>query len=311
MAKETILVVEDDLNIAELLVFYLTTLGYAVRATAYGNEALRICREEPPDLLLLDVQLPDMSGYDVGRALRRNPATRDMPIIVLTAFNERQDRIIALGEIKAQYFVGKPFDLEEVATIIRNQLDENQRRGQIHPVTGLPTAELVNAELRRLLVSSGWTLALIRVNGFETFTQSYGVLVGEEVLNYTALMLTDAVRELGGGGDFLGQMVVGPYFLVVSSPERLQGMCNQLIARFDDDIALHYSYQDRKQSAQGGPESPPLALMSIAVGLLSSSDGPFHDVRHLSEAAESVCQRAVQLANAAGRRSYIATAQPA
>jgi DNA-binding response OmpR family regulator len=300
VAKADILIVEDDPHIAELLQFYLSSQGYAVRTTAYGREALALCNESPPDLLLLDVRLPDMSGYDVGRQLRRNPLTRDLPIIVLTAFSERRDRIIALGEIKAQYFVGKPFDIEEVATIIANQLEDARRRSQKHPVTDLPTGELVNQQLRRLLGEPDWTLALIRIGGFETFTQSYGVVVGEEVLKFTALQLAEVVRELGGPGDFVGQMVVGPYFLLISPLQRLRTICERLLARFDAEVDIHYPYQDLKSG-----RVPALAL---AVGILCSMDGPFEDMRQLGEAAEDLCQQALRRSRERGNKSAIVSA---
>jgi DNA-binding response OmpR family regulator len=308
VAKETILIVEDEADIAELLRLYLVAQGYRVRTTAYGQQALEICRNDPPDLLLLDVRLPDSNGHDIGRELRREPRTRDMPIIVLTAWTDRRERIIALSDVRAQYFIGKPFDLEEVATIVRNLLDERARRANMHPVTQLPTAERVNEQLRGLLGKHDWTLALIRINSFETFTQFYGVLVGEEVLNFTALLLRDAVAAHGRPVDFVGQMVVGPYFLVISTPRRLRAVCEHLIANFDAGIERHYAYQDRVQGASDHvPSVRTVPLLSLAVGLLSSDDGPFHDVRDLSEAAERVCQRAVALAEARGRASYIAS----
>jgi DNA-binding response OmpR family regulator len=297
VAKETILVVEDDPNISELLRLFLSQQGYSVQTTAYGREALAICREQPPDLLLLDVRLPDLSGYDVGRELRRYAPTRDLPIIVLTAFTEVRDRIIALGEIKAQYFVAKPFDIEEVATIVANQLEEARRRSQKHPVTDLPTGELVNAQLRRLLGEPDWTLALIRVGGFETFTQAYGVVVGEEVLKFSARLLGDVVRERGGPDDFVGQMVVGPYFLLISPPRRLHAICERLIERFEAEVGIHYPYQDLKAGR--------VPVLALAVGVLCNLDGPFEDIRQLGEAAEELCQRALLRSRERGGKGAI------
>ncbi|NJM06252.1 response regulator [Candidatus Gracilibacteria bacterium] len=279
MSKDTILLVEDDVWIARLLDVYLSERGYRVVSVSRGQQALDYCRETPPDLIVLDIRLPDMTGYDVGIALRADPQTQNIPIVVLTAYSEKQDRMTALDVVQADYFLPKPFDIEEVHAIIRNQLSDNRRKGHYHPITNLPTGDLVNEQLRAMLSNEGWTLALIRINGFESFTQLYGVVVGENVLKFSALLLLDAVRTHDGADDFVGQMIVGAYFLIVSTPDRIERITRDLSQRFDKDIKLHYDYRDRIE----GKFSP----MSLSVAVLSSADGPFRDIRELTEVAES------------------------
>jgi DNA-binding response OmpR family regulator len=307
MAQETILIVEDDSAIARLLEVYLSNKGYQILMASRGQEALDICRATPPDLILLDVRLPDISGYDVGMALRAAPNTQNIPIVVLTAFTERTDRMIAHNTVHAEYFLAKPFDIEEVYAVVRNQLSEGRRRGQYHPVTNLPTGELVNARLRQLLGSSGWKLALIRINGFESFTQFYGVMVGESVLKFTALLLSDLLSRHGASGDLVGQMVAGPYFVLISDPEHSRAICQELIERFDADIPLHYDYHDRERGglelADRSGNVSRFPLMSLTVGMLSAADGPFRDIRELTEIAEELLQKAV--AGSETRRSAI------
>lgn len=292
MPHETILIVEDDPGISRLLEVYLDSKGYTILTAGCGQDALDICRMTPPDLILLDVRLPDISGYEVGTALRRMPDTQYIPIVILTAFTERNDRMIAHHTVRADYFLGKPFDIEEVYWVVRNQLDEGRRRAQFHPVTNLPTGEMVNDRLRDLLASEGWTLAMIHINGFGTFTQFYGVMVGETVLKFTALLLSDVVSRHGSFGDMVGQMVAGPYFMLVSNTERITAISRELIERFDTDILLHYDYRDRERGgfemevADGQVRRFP--LMSLSVAVLTSADGPFRDIRELTEVAEDL-----------------------
>lgn len=310
MSKERILVVEDQADIASLLKIYFTSQGYEVYTAARGSTALEICNKTPPNLALLDVMLPDMEGYEIGKALRSNPRTRHIPIIFLTARGERADRLKGLGEVQAQYYIVKPFDIEEVHTIVKNQLEEARRKNQLHPVTNLPTAELINAQLRSLLSTQGWAMALIHINGFTAFTQSYGAVVGEDVLKFTALLLNEAVNELGSSQEFIGQMVVGPDFVITSTPDHIRPICERLAARFDNEIGLHYNFKDRKRGyievvdENGNLRQHP--LMSLSIGILTSQDGPFSDIRELSELAEEARQRAVQQARDQGRRSAIA-----
>lgn len=212
MSKEKILVVEDAPDISSLLKIYFTSQGYEVMTALRGQTALEICRKTPPNLALLDVNLPDMEGYEIGKVLRQSARTRHIPIIFLTARGEKQDRLKGLGEVQAEYYIVKPFDIEEVHTIVKGALDRARQKNLTHPVTNLPTAELINEQYRALLSSSGWALALVHINGFDAFTQSYGAMVGEEVLKFTALLISEAINELGRPEDFAGQMIVGPSF---------------------------------------------------------------------------------------------------
>ncbi len=248
MSKEKILVVEDAPDISSLLKIYFTSQGYEVLTAMRGQIALEMCRKTPPNLALLDVNLPDMEGYEIGKSLRHSARTRHIPIIFLTARGEKQDRLKGLGEVQAEYYIVKPFDIEEVHTIVKGALDRARQKNLAHPVTNLPTAELINDQYRQMLSSTGWAMAQAHINGFETFTQTYGAVVGEDVLKFTALLLNEVVNELGGSDDFIGQMVVGPDFVVTSTPEHLRAICERLRDRFDAEIGLHYNYKDRRQA---------------------------------------------------------------
>jgi DNA-binding response OmpR family regulator len=309
VSKEKILVVEDAPDISSLLKIYFTSQGYEVLTAMRGQIALEICRKTPPNLALLDVNLPDMEGYEIGKSLRHSARTRHIPIIFLTARGEKQDRLKGLGEVQAEYYIVKPFDIEEVHTIVKGALDRARQKNLAHPVTNLPTAELINDQYRQMLSSTGWAMAQAHINGFETFTQTYGAVVGEDVLKFTALLLNEVVNELGGSDDFIGQMVVGPDFVVTSTPEHLRAICERLRDRFDAEIGLHYNYKDRLAGGimitdeQGIQRRVP--LMSLSIGVLSSEDGPFYDIRELSETAEDARQKALAEARELGRKSHV------
>jgi DNA-binding response OmpR family regulator len=308
VSKEKILVVEDALDISSLLKIYFTSQGYEVLIAMRGQQALDICRKTPPNIALLDVNLPDMEGYDIGKALRQSARTRHIPIIFLTARGEKQDRLKGLGEVQAEYYLLKPFDIEEVHTIVKAALDRARQKNLTHPVTNLPTAEMINEQYRTLLNSGGWALAVIHINGFDTFTQAYGAVVGEDVLKFTALVLTDVVNELGRPEDFIGQMVVGASFMISSTPDQMPAIMNKLCERFDAEIGLHYNFKDRRNGhivvpdEAGNPRQVP--LMSLSIGVLTSNNGPFYDIRELSETAEEVRQRALAEIREQGRKSH-------
>jgi two-component system phosphate regulon response regulator PhoB len=131
LAKPTVLVVEDEAPLLALLRYNLEKQGFRVEEAADGQEALLRVAEARPDLILLDWMLPAMSGLEVCRQLRRRPATRDLPIIMLTARTEEQDAVRAL-DTGADDHIAKPFAMEALLARIRALL----RRSGAVPVKG-------------------------------------------------------------------------------------------------------------------------------------------------------------------------------
>ena len=117
-AKPTILVVEDEVPLLTLLRYNLEKQGFRVDEAADGEEALLRVAESRPDLVLLDWMLPALSGIEVCRRLRRRPATRDLPIIMVTARTEDQDAVRAL-DTGADDYISKPFAMDGLMARIR------------------------------------------------------------------------------------------------------------------------------------------------------------------------------------------------
>jgi phosphate regulon transcriptional regulator PhoB len=115
---QRVLIVEDEPDIRDLLVFHLQREGYHVIHARTGAEALRLVRAEPPDLVLLDLMLPEVDGLEVCRRLRQDPATRALPIVMLTARGDEVDRVLGL-ELGADDYVVKPFSPRELVARVR------------------------------------------------------------------------------------------------------------------------------------------------------------------------------------------------
>ncbi|GJM41656.1 MAG: DNA-binding response regulator [Ardenticatenaceae bacterium] len=126
MQKQQILVVDDDKEIARLLRGYLEKAGFEVLVAHDGGTAVHTLRREKPDLILLDLMLPDMDGYDITRLVRNNPGLQQTPIIMLTARVEDSDKIVGL-ELGADDYVTKPFNPAEVVARVRAHLRAKSR----------------------------------------------------------------------------------------------------------------------------------------------------------------------------------------
>src|SRR4051794_19319843 len=150
--KSRIMIVEDDLDLSEMLDAYFRVQNYDVRTAAWGEEALKISREEDLDLIVLDIRLPDISGYDVCRQLRLNRRTQDVPIIFLTEKRDRVDKLQGL-ELGVVDYITKPFDIQELRLRVRNALSRAERQTLVNPVTDLPESQLAEEKLNGLLYS--------------------------------------------------------------------------------------------------------------------------------------------------------------
>jgi len=111
--KQTVFVVEDDTDISEILLFNLDKEGFRVKMEKNGDKAYDAIMEKPPDLLILDLNLPGLSGIEICKYLRENARTKNLPIIMLTARTQEIDKIIGF-EIGADDYITKPFSVREL-----------------------------------------------------------------------------------------------------------------------------------------------------------------------------------------------------
>ncbi|PRR84121.1 response regulator [Clostridium vincentii] len=118
MAEEKVLIVDDEEHIVELLKFNLTNAGYKVITANNGLDALKLAKENKPDLLLLDLMLPGMDGLDVCKEIKRNKESSNTSIIMLTAKGEEFDKILGL-ELGADDYITKPFSIRELLARVK------------------------------------------------------------------------------------------------------------------------------------------------------------------------------------------------
>ncbi len=152
MSAQQILVVEDEQQIAELLRYNLAKEGYEVLVAHKGREALRLLRRHKPDLVLLDLMLPDLDGLEVCRQIRRDPATEGLSIVMLTARGEEADIVVGL-ELGADDYVTKPFSprvlLARIRAVLRRKAAEAPAEDapiEVHGVLIDPRRHEVNVE---------------------------------------------------------------------------------------------------------------------------------------------------------------------
>lgn len=268
--KSTILIVEDDTDVADMLNAYFRVQGYNVITVNWGEEVLDACRAQRPDLTILDIRLPDIDGYEVARRLRSNRRTEDIPIIFLTEKRNRVDRLQGL-EIGADDYITKPFDIQELRLRVRNALRRSSHGALNNPVTNLPEGGLVDERLRELADNPGWALLVVKLVNLDRFRDAYGFVASDDVVRAVALMIQNAVRDLGSPSDFIGQLTPAQFILVISA-DTVSLVAARIRSRLEQSLDYFYPVKDRES---GGIEGKRL---QVVINQYQSDELPLEDL---------------------------------
>lgn len=300
MGKPRLLVVEDDADIANMLKIYFSGLDFDVDVAPRGSVALEKTRQVLPHLIILDIMLPDIDGYEVCRNLRTSTRTSHIPVIFLTQKDERSDKLQGL-ELGADDYITKPFDIEELKLRVQGAIRRAERESLTDPRSGLPAGRLIEEQLRRIIREDNWALMDIRINHFNPFKEVYGFVASDDVLRFTAMLLGEIIDELGSSSDFIGH-AGGDNFIVITTDDEAMKIKVNLKERFKEEVQTHYNFMDRQrgyvQTAATDGQAEQAPLMSMSVGYVSPNKYDFADIREITElAAEARREDEVDTAN--------------
>lgn len=287
MSKGRILVVEDDFDISNMLRIYFGGQGYTVEVASRGGDALAATQRQAPNLIVLDINLPDISGYDVCRKLRTTTRTRHIPIIFLTQKDERSDKIIGL-ESGADDYITKPFDIEELKLRVKNAIDSAERSRKVDAISNLPGGSLIEDYLRDLMRNPRtWTYIDMKISNFEMFSDVYGWTAADEVIRFTAFVLGELVEQFGTADDYIGHPG-RDNFIIITHAEDPTTLIDKIKESFTEKVKQHYSFIDRERGYMLVPDATTekqVDLMTMSMGSVSTRTHQFSDIREITEMA--------------------------
>jgi len=300
----TILVVEDEPIIARLLRETLQAEGYTAILARTGEEAVHLALRETPHLVMLDIMLPGMDGFEVVKALRANLKTAHIPVIMLSARHDTADKVRAF-EQRVDDYLTKPFNNDELLARIRTQLRHVQENW-LHPLTGLPGGVQVERAIMSLLEQGApWSLLYLDLNNFKAYNDAYGFLRGNEMIRVVARLSVDVVHRLGNETDFVGH-VGGDDFVIATTPERAAPLCTALIEAFDQTHQQFYTEEDLLRGALVSTdrrgEVSLYPLVGLSIGVVTNQERPVLSIEEVSRVAAQVKKKAKQ---AEGSAFYI------
>jgi DNA-binding response OmpR family regulator len=264
-----LLVVEDDYDTANLLKVYFSSHNYDVQVAHTAAEALAEVQRHVPDMVLLDIMLPDahLDGYDVFRALRASPRTGYVPIVFITGKKSQADQLAGLS-MGAQDYIVKPFDLEELRLRLKNILVRAEREHVMDPRTNLPTGRLADEQVRSVGGQPNWHVVTCQIQNFQPFVDLNGFAAGDDVLKFTAQLFQDVLAEAGSPQDSIAHPA-NDTFLILTAGDA-GALAEKLQARFNADVLVHYGFMDREQGyilirdATGERVQAPLMTLAVS-----------------------------------------------
>ncbi|MCI0475883.1 MAG: response regulator [Anaerolineales bacterium] len=277
--QRAILLIDDDPLIRRIVTRALSATGYQVAEASSGTEGLALAFKNPPDLILLDVMMPGMDGFQVCAALRQNSLTANVPVLMLTALDQTDSKVRGL-QTGADDYITKPFNLDELQTRIEAHLRRSERDLGANPLTILPGNIAIEHTLRqRLATTQPLAVLYIDLTNFKEYNDECGWLKGDEIIRMLARQIVDTVRKQGNPDDFIGH-IGGDDFVVMSTPARAEPIAQMVITRFDVEIQLFYPAEVRARGyietvdRRGNPFRAP--IVSVAVAIVTNEQSQFH-----------------------------------
>jgi len=274
--SERILVVDDDRDIARFVELNLSLEGFEVEVAHDGAAALAIATARPPDLILLDVMMPEVDGVEVVRRLRAQASTASVPVVMLTAKSLSADKVVGLTAGADDYIV-KPFDTLELVARVRTTLRRTADVRSVSPLTGLPGNHRIDLEIAtRAATDQPYAVCHVDLDEFKSFNDAYGFLRGDDLLLMLATLLHASAAEAGEPPAFVGH-VGGDDFVVVCTPEQAEPICQRVLVAFDAGVAAHYDADDRERGylevTDRRGELRRHGLVSVSIGVATHVEG--------------------------------------
>jgi CheY-like chemotaxis protein len=288
-----VLIVDDDQDLSNILRDFFNVRGYRASVASNGNEALDVCRRDLPQIVILEVALPDIDGYQVCQRLKSNLRTSHIPIIFLSYRDDRADRIAGL-KLGADDYITKPFDIEYLYFRVQNAVKRARWENLANPLTSLPSGKLVEEQLAALPASRSWAVLYTGINHLEAFNRVYEY-GQEDVLRFMAIILTDGINAYGTPDDFVGH-VRQDEFIVITDLLYADAIKNYVVTRFNSEVYTFYRARDRDlgyvqlKDRMGVERREP--FMSLVVGIVTAETGHFDDVRGFAGIAAAARRQA-------------------
>ena len=283
------LVVDDDPAVRDVIASALADAGYDCIEAVDGSDALAKAHAFVPDLVVLDVLMPEMTGDEVQRRLRRIPRTRYIPVIFVTAQVETHEKAQRFAE-GADDYITKPFALEELVARVTTALRRARELRALNPLSGLPGNVAIAREIERHLREDDAAACIYcDLDHFKEFNDHYGFARGDQLIVALARLLTSLAET--ANDTFVGH-VGGDDFVLVAPEQEAIDLARAIVRAFDALAPSVYDDEDRERGGvvrvdRRGVERQ-MPFVTVSLGIVAISAARFPDSVAVSRAAAEV-----------------------
>lgn len=283
ITRRKVLVIDDEIHLLEVMKTNLEIEGYAVVTEMSGETGLVSAVVDQPDVIILDIMMPDVDGWEICQRLRLDPRTKYIPVIMLTALDETH-HVVKGFECGADDYLAKPFDNAELFARIKSVLSKAGKGMAVDPLTNLPGKHQIYEETRKRLERRGRFFAFmyVDISNLRLINYRYGIDRGDVVIQALANILRDIVKP---NDEFLGYMGEDD-FVVISVPLRVQHIFASLASRFEKaftDICPEMA--DERETGGAKP-------VKLAVAVVTNERKQFGDPLQIKNIALEVLKKA-------------------
>jgi diguanylate cyclase (GGDEF)-like protein len=295
--RDVVLVADDDEDIVRFVEVNLLLEGFEVITAADGEQALQVTTESLPDLILLDVMMPRLDGFQVCKRLRSDGRTKHISVIMLTAKSLSADKVVGLTAGADDYII-KPFDPIELVARVKSSLRRSRELRAVNPLTELPGNVQVGAEATARIEAGGpFGLIYADLDNFKAFNDHFGFHRGDEAIKLLARCLREAIADHRPDDHFLGH-VGGDDFMVMVSPESAEAVAKDICERWDAVAPELYEREDAERGyidvTDRRNEVHRFPLMTVSLGISTNALRPIDSHQQAAEVATEMAQFAKQ-----------------
>ncbi|KAB2879192.1 response regulator [bacterium] len=292
MSREKILMIDDEPDKIFIFSTILQNKGFEVLTAASGNEGIELIQTAHPDLILLDINMPDISGHVVREKLKERPFTRNVPVVMFSSSDQVTDKIRSL-KTGADDYITKDVDHEELVARLEALIRRYKDSLGANPLTKLPGNYAIEDDINfRIKAGFEFAVCYADLDNFKAYNDKYGFKSGDEVIKKTAEVITQAVSELGTKDDFIGHVGGDDFAFVISQRDKIDSICKNIIDTLNEIYPELYNEEDRKKgfiiTKNRKDETDQFPLMSISIAVVSNENNKLTNVGQIAQIASEV-----------------------
>lgn len=261
--------------------------GYRVIQAANGEEALEKIPQEKPDLLILDVNMNGLSGYQICEKIRKDSQFMNLPVILLTVDNTEKSQIMGFS-CGANDYITKPFISDILLARVSSLIRRNLQAVDSNPLSGLPGNTSIFLEIeRKIAASDPFAVVMADLDNFKSFNDAYGFYRGDQVIKLIANILVNTFKQIYPENYFVGH-IGGDDFLGLCASKGVEQLCRRVVFNFDTMIPHYYDDDDLKNGYLMGKNrkgvETKFPIVSVSLAAVTSEGTKFNHVGEISTA---------------------------